>query len=383
MTVHSRAKELRILYAIADELNGATDVGRALERMLAIVTGELRLRAGWIWLVDPETDRFYNAAAHNLPPYLREPVRMAGTWCQCTELFREGKLSPQNVDVIECSRLAPAVQRKLTAQTGGLQYHASVPLHFRGKQLGIMNLTGPKWRRLSHGELRLLESIALQAGAMVERSRLADEGARLARVEERTRLAREIHDTLAQRLTAIALQLEGTLKHLGGSDGRARAELARTLEVAREGVDEARGSMRALRGSPPAGKPLPQALEALARGFTSRKGVQVRVDAASVDVPANIETELLAVAKEALTNVGKHAAATVVEIRLYRRGKQLYLQVHDNGAGYNPATGANGRQGIVGMRERAHLMGGTLTIAGKRQRGTTVTVAVPMPVKPR
>lgn len=375
--MHPRAKELRILYAIADELNGATDLGRALERMLAMVTGLLRLRSGWIWLVDPETNRFYNVASHNLPPYLREPVRMAGSWCQCTEAFRDGKLSAQNVDVIECSRLAPAVQRKLTALTGGLRYHASVPLSFRGKQLGIMNLTGPRWRRLSAGELRLVGTIALQAGATIERARLADEGARLARVEERTRLARDLHDTLAQRLTAIALQLEGALKHLDGSGDRARAELGRALDMAREGIGEARQSVLALRGAPPAGKPLPQALEALARRFTSQTGIRVHVEAAPSNLPAHVEAELLGIAHEALTNVGKHARATSVEISLTRRGRLTRLAVRDNGVGHRRAAAASGGQGIVGMRERAQLAGGKLSISSIRGKGTTVSIAVP------
>ncbi len=376
--MHPRTKELRILYAIADELNGASDVGRALARMLEIVTGLLGLRAGWIWLVDPETKRFYNAASYNLPPYLREPVRMAGTWCQCTQDFRDGKLSPHNVDVIECSRLAAAVGRDLAAQTGGLKYHASVPLHFRGKQLGIMNLTGPKWRRLSSGELRLLETIALQAGATIERARLADEGARLARIEERTRLAREIHDTLAQRLTAIALQLEGALKHLDSSDDRARSDLQRTLDIAREGIGEARGSMLALRGTPPAGKPLPQALKALARGFTSRTGIPAIVKASPLDVPAQIEAELLAITREALNNVGKHARSTQVAITLTHRNRRVALTIRDNGVGYS-ADDANSGQGIIGMRERAQLIGGTVRIEGGRRRGTTVSVVVPAP----
>src|SRR5579864_1256492 len=306
--MQSRAKELRILYAIADELNTTTDVTLALERVLSIVTKALGLRSGWIWLVDPETNRFYNAASFNLPPYLREPVRMTGGWCQCTELFREGKLSAKNVDVIECSRLEPAVERNQIKLTGGLRYHASVPLLFRNKSLGIMNLTGPKWRRLTSGELWLLSTIALQAGATIERARLADEGAQLARVEERTRLAREIHDTLAQRLTAIALQLEGALKHLDGSRDRVRADLSRALNIALEGIGEARRSVLTLRGAPPAGKPLPQALGALARSFTSRTGIQVRVEAAAVDLPGQVEAELLRIAQEALTNVGKHAS---------------------------------------------------------------------------
>lgn len=380
--MHPRAKELRILYAIADELNGATDLGQALERMLAVVTGLLRLRTGWIWLIDPETNRFYNAASHNLPPYLREPVRMTGGWCQCTESFRDGKLSAQNVDVIECSRLMPAVQRELTALTGGLRYHASVPLYFRGKPLGIMNLTGPKWRRLSSGELRLLATIALQAGATIERMRLADDGARLARVEERTRLAREIHDTLAQRLTAIALQLEGALTHFDGSSDRARAELARALDIAREGIGEARGSVLALRGISPAGKPLPQALESLARAFTSRTGIPAHVDAEAIDVPVTAEIELLGIAKEALTNVGKHAQAKAVQIRLGRRGRAMILSVHDNGVGFPSGARAAAGHGIIGMRERAQLAGGSLKIISPRGRGTTVAVTMPLAKSP-
>lgn len=376
--MQSRAKEVRILYAIADELNSTTEIARALERVLSIVTKALDLRSGWIWLVDPETNRFYNAASFNLPPYLREPVRMTGGWCQCTELFREGKLSAKNVDVIECSRLQPAVARNQIKLTGGLRYHASVPLLFRGKSLGIMNLTGPKWRRLSSGELRLLSTIALQAGAAIERARLSDEGARLARVEERTRLAREIHDTLAQRLTAIALQLEGVLRHLDHSGERARAELVRALDIAREGLDEARQSVLALRGSPPAGKPLPQALEALARNFTSRTGIMVRVDAARVILPADVEAELLGIASEALANVGKHARATQVEISLLKRGRNARLTVRDNGAGLPSDHSNSGGHGIIGMRERAQLSGGTLEVKGAPGRGTTVSAIVPV-----
>lgn len=373
-----RANELGLLYAITDELNGTSDIRQALERTLAVVTKLLKLQTGWIWLLDPETDQFYNAAAHNLPPYLRDPVRMAGTWCHCTQAFRDGKLTAQNVDVIECSRLADAVAHRQTSLTGGLRYHASVPLFFRGKQLGIMNLTGPKWRRLSRGELRLLSTVALQAGAMIERARLADEGERLARIEERTRLARDIHDTLAQRLTAIALQLEVALKHLD-ADARARAEVMRAVDIAREGIGEARRSVLRLRGAPPEAKPLHQALEALARAFTSRTGISARVTATPLDLPAAAEAELLAIAQEALTNVGKHARATSVEIALTQRGSRAYLRIRDDGIGYQRAkASARGHHGVIGMRERAQLIGAAFAIAGSRTAGTSVSVTLPM-----
>src|SRR5207237_1720389 len=114
-----------------------------------------------------------------------------------------------NIDVMECSRLQPAFRSKSAAMAAGLRYHASIPLYFQDRPLGIMNVTGPEWRKLTPDELRLLSTIANQVGIAVERARLAEDATRLARAEARTGLARAIHDTFAQALTAIALNLEG------------------------------------------------------------------------------------------------------------------------------------------------------------------------------
>ena len=101
---------MRILNAVAEALNSALDVREALQRTLALVADLLGLETGWVWLLDPETHHFYNAAAQHLPPYLREPVRMTGHSCWCIQSFQRGKLAPENIDVLECSRLRPAVQ---------------------------------------------------------------------------------------------------------------------------------------------------------------------------------------------------------------------------------------------------------------------------------
>ncbi|HZW76215.1 MAG TPA: histidine kinase [Caldimonas sp.] len=191
-------------------------------------------------------------------------------------------------------------------------------------------------------------------------------------------MAREIHDTLAQRLTAIALQLEGGLRRLERGD--ARTDFARALDMAREGVVEARGSMLALRGAAPAGDPLPQALETLARSFTSSTGIRAHVEAAALELPAPVERELLAIARESLTNVRKHARATAVTIELARHGSNVELSIRDDGAGYVRAQVGRG-QGIVGMRERARLAGGSLRITGARGRGTAVRAAIPLKKK--
>src|SRR5262245_52554267 len=311
------ARELAILNAVAEALNSSADVRPALEKTLALVVELLGMRTGWIWLLDPETDQFYLAAAQNLPPFLQEPLRMSGRWCFCTDVFRQGRLTPTNVDVLGCTRLREAFEAHTPDAALGLHSHASIPLYFQGRPLGIINVAGQSWRRLTADELRLLATIAYQVGIAVDRARLAEESARLARAEERTRLAREIHDTLAQGLTAIGLDVEGALRHLADSPERARERLERALATTRQSLEEARRSVLDLRAAPLAGRPLAEALAALGRAFTAETGVLARVRAeAEGTLPLRVEAELYRIAQEALANVRRHARATQVELAL-------------------------------------------------------------------
>jgi len=374
---HRRLRELRVLNAIAQALNSVPDVEQALERTLELVTGLLGLPTGWIWLVDPDTGHFYHAVSRHLPPYLDEPVRMRGRSCWCIDAFLEGELSPKNIDVIECSRLRPGVQRRDTNLTHGLRYHASVPLYFRDRRLGILNVTGPDWRPLTDEELHLLSTIAYQVGVAVERARLAEEAARLARAEERARIAREIHDTLAQGLAAIALDVEAALRQLAQRPEGARPRLARALRTARQSLEDARRSVVNLRAGPP--KPLGEALAALARAFASETGIRVRVRAAGdLRLPLEVEAELYRIAQEALRNVRRHAAARRVHVVLEAADGWVRLGVQDDGRGFDVRAVPERCQGIVGMRERVKLLGGVLRIRSRPGRGTQVAVSVPL-----
>jgi two-component system NarL family sensor kinase len=372
-----RTRELHILNAIAEALNSASDVQQALTRTLALVADLLGLRTGWVWLLDAETGQFYNAAAQNLPPYLREPVRMAGRSCWCLDNFREGKLTPENIDVMTCSRLRAAVEADELDAIQGLRCHASIPLYFQEKPLGIMNVTGPDGRELTPAELRLLSTIAYQVGIAIERARLAEERSRLARAEERARMAREIHDTLAQGLTAIALHIEGALPHLETDPGRARERLRRALTMTRESLEEARRSVQNLRAAPLTDQPLAGALNALARAFTSETGVRVHVRILGEQaLPLRVEAEFYRIAQEALTNAIRHAQATEVALALKVHADTARLVVHDNGRGFDPRRVPADRHGIVGMRERARLLGGSLRIESRQGRGTTVSIGL-------
>lgn len=380
----SLGRDLRILRSISEALNSAADVQQALARTLALVADLLGLRTGWIWLLDPDTRHFYSAAAQNLPPYLQEPVRMQNKSCSCIDSFCNGSLTPSNIRLIGCSRLYAAVATNEQEATGGLWWHASIPLHFQGKPLGIMNVTGPSWRELTSEELRLLSTIAYQVGIAVERARLAEESTRLARAEERARLAREIHDTLAQGLTAIALQIEGAIDHVHTNPKLACERLQRALTTTRDNLEEARRSVLDLRAAPLAGKPLAEALRSLGRALAAEHGIRVelKVHASVTTLPIRVEAELYRIAQEALANVQRHAHATLVTIALHRKAETLRMVIHNDGPGFDVRTVRENCHGLVGMRERAKLLGGKLRLESRPERGTTVVVNVPIPVDP-
>lgn len=181
--------------------------------------------------------------------------------CYCLDTFKQGDLNgAANVNVVTCSRLC-----WLQEGTEGLRYHASVPIYAHDHKLGVLNVAGPEWRRLSPEELRLLHTVGDMLGVAVERARLHARSAESGATEERNRLAREIHDTLAQGLSGIALQLEAAeaMLQAGSEPIRVSEAVGRALQTTRESLDEARRSVLDLRAAPLEGRTLAEALEAL------------------------------------------------------------------------------------------------------------------------
>lgn len=303
---------------------------------------------------------------------------MTGRSCWCLELFRKGQLEARNIDVVECSRLAPAVSSRTDASTGGLRCHASVPLYAGDRPLGVMNLAMRGWRRLSRRELDLLTTIADQVSVAVERARLAETSIEHARADERSRIARDVHDTLAQEFTAVGLHIEAALPHLKPRN-RARPALRLALDAARQGLDEARQSIAQLRRSPLEHHSLAEGLGMLSRRFTADTGVRVRLDIADVGpLSSEIESELFRIAGEALTNTRKHAQAREASVRLAAARRRLRLVVGDNGRGFSVRRARAAGFGLSGIEDRARSIGGRAVIRSTPGRGTTITVTVPI-----
>jgi two-component system, NarL family, sensor kinase len=370
--------ELSVLNEIARELNRTVNLGEALGFTLAQVAELLGLRTGWIWLMNEDSSEPYLAAVQNLPPALADdPRRMDGSgYCYCLDTYKRGDLEgAANVNVLTCSRLGGLVDG-----TDGLRYHASIPLYAQEKKLGVMNVASPGWRSLSPEDLQLLYTIGDLLSIAVERAGLFARSTRLGAVEERNRLAREIHDTLAQGLTATALQLESADALLDADSEKAHEPLRRALSLTRSNLEEARRSVLDLRASPLEGRPLSEALKALVKRWEAETGIAARYGAVngSRPLPPSVEAALYRICQEALTNVARHAGAERATVRLVATPDRVRLAVEDDGRGFDAAGVLEDRHGIVGMRERAEVLGGTLEVRSEPGEGTRIEVTVPL-----
>ena len=203
-------------------------------------------------------------------------------------------------------------------------------------------------------------------------------------LEERARLAREIHDTLAQGFVGISSQLDAVAMCLPDETSSARKFLDMARRMARHSLTEARRSVMDLRAAALEGQDLASALESGTKMWTAGSGVELKVDVSGdrLDLSQEMEQHLLRIAQEAVTNVLKHAGASRIAIKLHTEARKLYLRIVDNGRGFDQQgvfSSLGGHFGLIGMRERAERLGGELRLASEPGGGTEVEVTVPLP----
>ncbi|MFE0019643.1 sensor histidine kinase [Amycolatopsis sp. NPDC059021] len=200
-------------------------------------------------------------------------------------------------------------------------------------------------------------------------------------VGERQRMAREIHDTLAQGLTGIITQLQAA-EHAGDDPEGWRGHVRTATGLARESLSEARRSVHELRPAPLQAAVLGEAVAEVAERWSALHGIPVRVTTTGRARPMRPEAEfaLLRTAQEALANVAKHAGATRVGVTLSYLDTEVALDVRDDGRGFDQAGGgvrADGGFGLVAMRERIEGLAGTVRIESEQGEGTAVSASVP------
>jgi len=197
---------------------------------------------------------------------------------------------------------------------------------------------------------------------------------------ERQRMARELHDTLSQGLAGLILQLEATDAHLSKErPERAQEIIAQAMEQARETLADARQAIGNLRSSVDYVPGLEQALGAEVKRFENATGLPCELEVHLNSEPSSpiVETGMRIVS-EALTNVARHAQASHAWVRVEETNSQLCLKIRDDGQGFDPEAVEAGHYGLLGMRERARLMDGTLDVVSERGNGVAIKVCLPL-----
>jgi signal transduction histidine kinase len=261
-----------------------------------------------------------------------------------------------------------------------------VPLRTRHRTLGvaIVATSEPDSNQYPLEQMRLLQGVADSAALAVENARLYARAHGLAIAEERGRIAQEIHDTLAQGLTAISLQLDLADSYLPEQPDQAAKNVSRALSLARENLDEARRSVLDLRAADVHEMSLPDAISRLLHKLGEETAVQYELASHGLTgrLSARVEVGLYRIIEEALINAQRHSEASHVKVDLQADGRTVAVIVEDNGRGFDPDDLASGMDsdrgfGLLGIRERARLLGGSLTLSSTPGAGTSLRVVVP------
>ncbi|MBK9711301.1 MAG: GAF domain-containing protein [Kouleothrix sp.] len=258
-----------------------------------------------------------------------------------------------------------------------------IPLMVRGQRIGLVSLVAAQPHAWSEAELQPYQITAALLAAAIESRRqhllLAERGQQLAVLEERRRLARELHDSVTQSLFSMSL-LAQVLPELWEVDQpEARTGLQQIRDLTRTALAEMRALLVELRPAALADRGLAHALREHVTAFEQRTGLSVALEVAGdCPLPAPVEQAFFRIAQEALANVARHAQARRVRVTL-RGQAPVRLQIADDGRGFRPGQVGDGRFGLLSMRERAAAAGAWLQVRSAAGQGTEIVVEWPAP----
>ncbi|MFW6070123.1 MAG: ATP-binding protein [bacterium] len=369
--VAARTRELSALYEVTAVASASLDLETVLQQSLGQVLSLLEAERGTVHLLPQEGDGLRLAAASGFLQAEATQMDEMDTGEPVEEVVR----SRQPVV------LQAGARQDADAILSDLAY-AGVPLRAKGRVLGVLSVIRSPARSFSPEEVALLSAIGEQIGVAVDNARLYQRAEELAVVEERQRLARELHDAVTQSVYSLTLLAETGRRAAAAEQWDAvGGYLERLGHISQEALKEMRLLLYELRPATLAREGLVGALQRRLDAVEGRAGVRTRLllPAQEVTLPALVETALYRIAQEALNNALKHARATAVTVRLRQEEGAVALEVEDNGRGFDASAGESSGLGLANMRERAEQLGGGVTIRSTPGEGTSVTARIPLP----
>ena len=377
-----------VIMAASRELNLREVLDAALQATLNV----MRLERGWVLLCDPDEP-------DTQPLNVVSQIGIDQDWelsledrqsnlCACRTNLLSGQLG-QKASLRTCPcflKMDPTAEKV---------EHITIPLGVREQRFGVINLVCPKDRNLSEDDLEILTTIGVHlseiaSNAQLHASLVEKEAVRQALLEalvraqedERARLARELHDGAGQTLTSLLVRLKVLEKQQ--KDERLRENVSDLCEATSGIIEQVRGVSYRLRPSALEEFGLDLALRSLVQDMTEPSEIEVDYNLSLREkrLPFEIESTLYRIAQECMTNVLRHAQATQVAVELFSLPYAICLRVEDNGIGFDPNEMGNGRKrprlGLIGLQERAEMLGGSLVVKSAPGAGTSVQVRIPL-----
>jgi signal transduction histidine kinase len=368
-----------------DVLATAPAPDKFLGQMLSTIGRLLDAQSVVLWLWDEVNDSLVLRAAvqgENLSaadpehPYVKDRFAWKADKFLQEAIFTGGPVICEDVE--HDPRFSSRTREYLSSR--GTKKILSIPTLVSGRVKGFIGVRHEARPPYRPEEIELAQALAHQAMLAIQLNELAEQSRRAAVLGERNRMARDIHDTLAQGFTGVIVQLEAVADAISSGDHKeAENYLSRASELARQSLNEARRSVHALRPEALRRANFWDALKSIIKNTTAGSPIctKTKLRGRLPELPPDWEENLMHIGQEALTNTLKYAHADNFETQLTCNAKELRLEFQDDGDGFKVKDGNDGF-GLTGMRERVEQMGGELKIASSRGKGTKVSVALPL-----
>ncbi len=374
-----RNRELAALNSVSEILSRSVNIDEVLPRALDTTLEVIRMEATEVFLREEETGEMVLRAHRGIFPEAFHSIAR----------FKDGEgipgcvaVSGEAIVVRDLARDPRFLRTEVVAK--GFQAFASVPLKAKEKVLGVLNIAAFDPRRPTQEDMRLLTAIGHQLGMAIENFRLSEQLQVMAVMEERERIARELHDSLAQELALLHLKIIEA-DHALGSNGamEVRRALQEMRQIAGEAYEDIRQAIFGLRIMVSKGLGFIPTLTEYLHDFSVLRNVRVDLEvdgAEDIRLSPQVEIQLIRIIHEALTNVFKHAQATRSRVRIERAGECIKVAIEDDGRGFiiDEVMGNGLHFGLFSMRERAEKVGGELLIKTAPGEGTKVIVSFPL-----
>jgi two-component system nitrate/nitrite sensor histidine kinase NarX len=377
-TLAERNQELGMLYEVTALLSEPAPIESLCETFLQSIKQTLGADGGAVRLYSPETEVLYLIAHDGLSQDFidREAAMNCGD-CLCGDLVLGG------VPVVFDTVNPPQGMKLFTCVREGFATATAFNIVYDKHRLGVFNLYFNQKHDLAEPEMQLLETLGQHLGVAIENQRLKSREKELAVSEERNLLAQELHDSIAQGLAFLNIQVQ----LLQDSLRKGRAEEAmQTAGQLREGVQESYDDVRELLvhfRTRVHQSDLDTAIRSALAKFEGQTGISTEFERIGEGAPLQPtdEIQVMHIVQESLSNIRKHAQATKVTVRVIRSMGQLRVEVVDAGQGFDvvnePRVLSDRHVGLKIMRERAHRVGGECLISSKIGQGTTVVLNLP------